>query len=532
MKTFLAAAVLLFCFPLPSRAESGAVSIPVETSSGTAPAVKTAETTMSVLDPLFLLRKVMHWSGIKRSPQPEGLLLVTFKDGVPMEAAADALYRMHVKYRPLNPGEESPRPPSDKKVRIMAVVKQRLEKAWLEEIAQLPSVESVSLFIPPHAPEETPSATSMPPPSPSVPKGMSAIPVAIPSPPPARPALPLVPPEPSALTRLLEAVMDSTAVQWLKDHFFIGFLIEFLCYALCYAKIFRKASEESWQAFIPFYNQYIAFKVAGYSGWWALAYYLTMPLRLFGFIPGVFHWALGFTLVYKLAKRFGKGDDAAILFALVKFVGLPLLAFGPSSYAPTPLLSGTAPERTATGGGEGLPVSPARPRWINFVGVVGILIGLSGMYGSWKMSSRSFLNKETERISSRVASMKNRGGEKEERLLELSAKLIERNKQRPPWYDGWLVVSAWIGLGLFALYLLASLQLIRLKPKAIPLFYAAAEAAVLTRLAGTAVSYVAMPGLGLLPLGLVGMGVLVHGGLFLLVLKGEKGLFKEEGSAP
>lgn len=87
-------------------------------------------------------------------------------------------------------------------------------------------------------------------------------------------------------------------------------------------RMFKKAGEAGWKSIIPFYNTYILFKIAGYSGWWFL-----------GLIVPILNIVLIIMLAIGLSKNFGKG----ILFAIIAILlltplGYWILGFGGSEY--------------------------------------------------------------------------------------------------------------------------------------------------------------------------------------------------------
>lgn len=86
-------------------------------------------------------------------------------------------------------------------------------------------------------------------------------------------------------------------------------------------KVFEKAGEPGWKCLIPWYNNYILFKIAMGNGW----------LFLLLFVPFVNFVALILVAV-KLAKAFGGSTGLAIVMVLLPIVGYPMLAFGGYEY--------------------------------------------------------------------------------------------------------------------------------------------------------------------------------------------------------
>lgn len=103
-------------------------------------------------------------------------------------------------------------------------------------------------------------------------------------------------------------------------------LVAFLFFAVCKYKIFKKAGrQDAWAAFVPFYDNYVMFEVAGRPGWWTFV----------GLLPVIGQVAALVTMIIgiiDLAKSFGKSGGFAALMIIVSIVGWPMLAFGDAKY--------------------------------------------------------------------------------------------------------------------------------------------------------------------------------------------------------
>ncbi len=103
-------------------------------------------------------------------------------------------------------------------------------------------------------------------------------------------------------------------------------LIFYVLFALCYQKIFQKAGrEDSWAAWVPFYNVWVMFEVAGKPGWW-------MFLMLVPFV-NIVVWII---MLADLAKAFGKGMGWTLLLLFLPIIGFPMLAWGDAQYSGEP----------------------------------------------------------------------------------------------------------------------------------------------------------------------------------------------------
>ncbi len=87
-------------------------------------------------------------------------------------------------------------------------------------------------------------------------------------------------------------------------------------------QVFVKASKPGWAAIIPFYNYYTMLKVVGRPGWWLILY----------FIP-IVNIVIFIIVAIDLAKSFSKSTGFAVGLILLAFIFIPILGFGPSSYA-------------------------------------------------------------------------------------------------------------------------------------------------------------------------------------------------------
>ena len=82
-------------------------------------------------------------------------------------------------------------------------------------------------------------------------------------------------------------------------------------------RVYERAGEPGWAVLIPFYNMYVLTKVAGLSGWWAVAM----------FIPLINIIAL-FVVSIAVARRFDRGAGFGVGLALLPMIFYPILAWG------------------------------------------------------------------------------------------------------------------------------------------------------------------------------------------------------------
>lgn len=86
-------------------------------------------------------------------------------------------------------------------------------------------------------------------------------------------------------------------------------------------KIFVKAGEPGWAAIVPFYSQYVLFKIAMGNGW----------LFFLSFIPAI-GWIAPYVAYFMLAKKFDKGTGFGVGMVLLTPIFMLMLAFGDAEY--------------------------------------------------------------------------------------------------------------------------------------------------------------------------------------------------------
>lgn len=141
---------------------------------------------------------------------------------------------------------------------------------------------------------------------------------------------------------------NSTSAAAIVAVLFVGallFLAVYVFFSICLAKIFKKAGRsDTWAAWVPFYNQYVLYEVAGRPGWWAL-------VGLIPLVGGIVGLVLAIIALIDLSKSFNKGGGFAALLILLPIIGYPMLAFGSAQYQ-----GSAGPEGRATP-----PVGPPTP---------------------------------------------------------------------------------------------------------------------------------------------------------------------------
>lgn len=101
----------------------------------------------------------------------------------------------------------------------------------------------------------------------------------------------------------------------------ISLLIASVLMVVVYWKLFIKAGEPGWASLIPFYCNYVLFKIAFGNAWYFL----------FFFMP-IFNIIVAILLPFRLAKTFGKSTMFGVGLLLLPIVFYPILAFGNSEF--------------------------------------------------------------------------------------------------------------------------------------------------------------------------------------------------------
>ena len=81
-------------------------------------------------------------------------------------------------------------------------------------------------------------------------------------------------------------------------------------------KVYKKAGQPGWACFVPFYNEYVQFKIAFGNGWWFLMLFVPIANIVFSIM-----------LVFRLAKAFGKGVGFGFGLLFLSLIFLAVIAF-------------------------------------------------------------------------------------------------------------------------------------------------------------------------------------------------------------
>lgn len=124
----------------------------------------------------------------------------------------------------------------------------------------------------------------------------------------------------------MDSLTQSSELMEMLAGFGIGlYLVSLVICVVCLiaaAKIFSKAGIAGWKVIVPFYSNYLQYKLVFGNGW----------LFLLNLIPFV-GYVMPFILEWKLAKVFGKGTGFAVLSLFFSPITRLILGFGDAEYA-------------------------------------------------------------------------------------------------------------------------------------------------------------------------------------------------------
>jgi hypothetical protein len=116
----------------------------------------------------------------------------------------------------------------------------------------------------------------------------------------------------------------------------------FVVYALGYYKIFQKAGEAGWKAFIPFYSDFVRFKISwNVKPFWIalitslLIYFLPSDYLITGLLIWVcmiVNLVINIKRDICIAKSFGKSKGWGVLLFFFPFVISLILGYGKAQY--------------------------------------------------------------------------------------------------------------------------------------------------------------------------------------------------------
>lgn len=113
-------------------------------------------------------------------------------------------------------------------------------------------------------------------------------------------------------------------------------LIGYVVSSIFLSFMFKKANVDMWKAWVPFYNSWVMFELAGYKGWLAIAALVAAPLLagipFIGFVISVAVFILMIMVAVNLQRAYSKQPVFALLYVFLPIVWFGILAFDRSEY--------------------------------------------------------------------------------------------------------------------------------------------------------------------------------------------------------
>lgn len=112
-----------------------------------------------------------------------------------------------------------------------------------------------------------------------------------------------------------------------------GAIIGLAIAGVLYMGIFTKAGRPAWEAFVPFYNQYIVItKIVGRPAWWFWVIIASSVIPFLNLITWIVALVLWILIMNDLSKSFGKTSAYTVGLVLLSIVFLPILSYGQARY--------------------------------------------------------------------------------------------------------------------------------------------------------------------------------------------------------
>ncbi len=184
-----------------------------------------------------------------------------------------------------------------------------------------------------------------------------------------------------------------------------------------------------------------------------------------------------------------------------------------------------------------------RPTWVTVVGVLGIIFSCLGILGAGQeMIMPKMLEMQKEMLSDfekmieaemekeRDKQSNNQGGRRSGAEFPMGMfKSVTKMFDFPEWYGTWSIISGIIKLAISALFLLASICLLQLKPSSIRFFYWVAGSSIALGVIKGAVAVLAVSFIGIAMMFGGIFGIIIDIILIIVVATGNKAAFYWQG---
>ena len=109
-------------------------------------------------------------------------------------------------------------------------------------------------------------------------------------------------------------------------------LIIFIIELIATYKLYKKAGYKGWEAFIPFYNNWILIKIAELNEWYYLGLlsptiFSILNIEKLEIISSLIYLTTTIFIYYNISKKFNKDLFFTILMIIFPYIMIPILAF-------------------------------------------------------------------------------------------------------------------------------------------------------------------------------------------------------------
>lgn len=121
----------------------------------------------------------------------------------------------------------------------------------------------------------------------------------------------------------------------------IALIIGYVITSILLSLMFKKAGESMWKAWVPFYNMWVMFELAGYQGWLSLvlvfAPSVLAPIPVIGTVASIAAVVMFVIVSLNLQKAYNKTWPYILWYIFLPIVWFAILALDSSTYDKTKL---------------------------------------------------------------------------------------------------------------------------------------------------------------------------------------------------
>ena len=163
------------------------------------------------------------------------------------------------------------------------------------------------------------------------------------------------------------------------------------------------------------------------------------------------------------------------------------------------------------------------PAWVKVVGIMGIIMGCFGLLGAWSIIMTPKMIEMQKEMMPQIQEMM----EAQPGSTEATMAVLEKMWNAPEWFGTWCFISGTMSFLIAGYYILACVNLLRVKKSAINMFYTATGISLVFTVIKVFVSTVAISYMGMPAMIGVAIGIGIHIVLLVTVANGNKEMFLE-----